>query len=154
MPIVESKLRSGTLELGTAPGTDYACQVTAIALVTSNSEEDGVETLGCGKTAPEITQNPGARVHSSSRTGTKTAGIVEWSWTNNLTEQDFLWTPNASAVTFAGVVKVTRIDPGGDVGVRITSDVSWTVVGDVTPTGAARRPSPADAVDVDETVAA
>lgn len=138
MAVVESKLKTGSLMLGTAPGTEFACQATNVRIVpTFNEEGDEVETL-CGDVlAPSTTTSyamQGTDIQDWDAVGG--AGIVQYSWTHNLETVPFTWRPNASTVTFAGNVQVRALEVGGDVNVRITSDFDWPITGAPTVTWA------------------
>jgi hypothetical protein len=139
MAVVESKLKTGSLMLGTAPGTEFACQATNVRIVpTFNEEGDEVETL-CGDVlAPSTTASYAMQgTDIQDWDAPAGAGIVHYSWVNNLLTVPFTWKPNASTVVFSGNVQVRALEVGGDVNVRITSDFDWPITGVPTVTWAA-----------------
>ena len=132
MAIVESKLKTGSLKLGS---TEFACQATNVRIVPSfNEEGDTVETLCGDSLAPSTTTDwalQGTHIQDWDSGG---LGIVEYSWVNNLVTVPFIWKPNASDVSFAGNVQVRALELGGDVNTRITTDFDWPITGTPTPT--------------------
>jgi hypothetical protein len=134
MAIVESKLKTGKLTLGVAPGTEFACQATNVRIVPSfNEEGDAVETL-CGDTLAPATTTTWNLQGTSIQDFDKPNGFIEYSWTNNLLEVPFTWQPNASSAKFTGTVQVRAVEVGGDVNVRLTTDFDWPISGVPTPT--------------------
>jgi hypothetical protein len=134
--IHESKLKSGKLLLGVAPGVEYACQATNVRVVpTFNEEGEAAETL-CGDTlAPSTTTTwalQGTHIQDWDAPGG--LSIIQYSWINNLTTVPFTWNPNAGTTAIAGNVQVRALEMGGDVNTRITSDFDWPISGTPTPT--------------------
>jgi hypothetical protein len=132
-----SKLGPGLLTVGETVGLqDVSCQLTAARVAWSVDTDDDTVVL-CGDTVP------GARTYTSELTGTmfqdlSVGGFVEFSWDNKGTEQPFTFTPSsADAATVAGTVIVDPIDVGGDeAGSNMSSDFTWTIVGEPTFTAA------------------
>ena len=136
MPIVESRVKDGTLTLGTAPGTDFSCQVTNIRINSAYSDDgDPLEVL-CGDKVPA-----GRKLDSRSLAGTFvqdwTARPTATSLTKYLFDHDleivaFEYVPNAAGDTITGSVRVEVPGEtwGGDVNTRITSDFEWFIQGD------------------------
>lgn len=136
MAVVESKLRKGSLTLGTAPGVEYACQATNVRIVpTFNEEGDNVETL-CGDTlAPSTTTTwalQGTHIQDWDAAGG--VSIIQYSWEHNLETVPFTWKPNETTTSITGEVQVRALDLGGDVNKRITSDFDWPISGEPTAT--------------------
>lgn len=139
MAITESRLKDGTLTLGTTPSDmDFSCQVTN-ARINSSYEDDGdaVETL-CGDQIA-----PGRKLSNRTLAGTViqdwTAGatsVIEWLWDHDLEEVDFEYVPNAAGPTITGKVRVEvpAETYGGDVNSRTTSDFEWGITTAVTRT--------------------
>jgi hypothetical protein len=103
MAIVESRLREGTVLLGTAPDEmDISCQLTNVRLTSAYSDDgDAVETLCGDKIAA----------------GEKADG----------------YTPNVTAPTVTGKLRLKLPGEflGGDVNVRLTSDFEWTITSEL-----------------------
>jgi len=136
MAVVESKLKTGTLLLGTSPGVEYACQQTNVRIVPEHNEDgDTVETL-CGDVlAPSTTTSwslQGTAIQDWDAVGG--VSFIQYSWENNGEVVDFTWTPNTSATSFTGQVTVRALELGGDVNTRITSDFEWPMAGEPTAT--------------------
>ena len=136
MAIHESKLKTGKLLLGTAPGVEYGCQATNVRIVpTFNDVGDAVETL-CGDSLTPATETVWALqgTHIQDWDAPGGVSIVQYSWANNLSEVDFTWTPNASTASITGKVQVRALEMGGDVNTRLTTDFDWPISGTPTPT--------------------
>jgi SAP domain len=136
MPITESRVKDGTLTLGTVP-TDFSCQVTNIRINSAYSDDgDALEVL-CGDTVP-----PGRKLDSRSLAGTfvqdwtapAASSLTKYLYANDLTVVDFEYVPNAEADTITGQVRIEVPSEtwGGDVNTRITSDFEWFIQGDPT----------------------
>lgn len=141
MPITVSKLKDGTLKLGTTPELDVSCQVTNCRITSSYSDDGNTLTTLCGDTAP-----PARKLDGRQLAGTvvqdfdkqaSAGGVIDYLWLHELEDTPFTFTPNlAGAPVIAGTVtlEVPGDSYGGDVGGQLTSDFSWTIVGDVTRT--------------------
>src|SRR3982751_2305588 len=124
MAVHESKLKTGKLLLGTAPGVEYACQQTNVRIVPEHNEEgDEVETL-CGDVLTPSTTTTwslqGTAIQDWDAPGTGVS-FIKYSWQNNGLTVPFSWQPNAGATTVTGTVTVRALELGGDVNTRITS---------------------------------
>jgi hypothetical protein len=147
MAVTESKLKQGKLTLGgtgspVTGGVEFSCQATNVRITPSFTEDgDTVETLCGDKLAPSVSTE-WALAGTSIQDFDAPDSFIEWSWTNNMTDQTFSWQPNAGATIVSGTVQVRALEMGGDVAKRITSDFEWRLQGDpdVTwPTGTATR---------------
>lgn len=135
MAVNVTRFGPGLFKLGTAPGTDYSCQVQSCALNPTKDEGDTITTL-CGDSVP------GSITYTYALEGTVlqdlavAAGIAKYSWTNKGAAVAFEFTPSTTAVTkVAGTVIMDPLAIGtsdGEVGDVLTSDFSWSCVG--TPT--------------------
>lgn len=131
MAITESRLKDGTLTLGTAPGDmDFSCQVTN-ARINSSYDDDGdaVETL-CGDQIPAGRKLSGrslAGTFIQDWTAAAAASITEYCYDHDLELVDFTYTPNVAGPTLTGTlrVEVPAETYGGDVNTRVTSDFEW-----------------------------
>jgi hypothetical protein len=141
MTIVESRVKDGTLTLGTAPGSEFGCQVTNVRINSSYDDDgDAVETL-CGDQIA-----PGRKLGGRSLAGTviqdfdaATNSFIEYCWDNDLDVVDFSYVPNATgAPTITGQcrIEVPGETYGGDVNTRVTSDFEFGIVGAITRTPA------------------
>src|SRR5262245_40896098 len=141
MAIVDSRLRDGTLILGTTPTTmDISCQLTNVRMTAAYSDDgDAVETL-CGDKLAAGEKADGytlAGTFIQDWTATPEADSIIWYlWDNNLEEVDFAYTPNPDGPTLTGKLrlKLPAEFLGGDVNVRLTSDFEWTVTVEPTRT--------------------
>jgi hypothetical protein len=134
MAIVESRLRDGTLTIGTAPDDlDLSCQLTNVRYAVSYSDDgDTVETL-CGDKIVAGEKNDGGSLSGTfiqdwtAATGTS---IILYLMANDLQEVPYTYTPNPDGDTFSGTVRIKLPGEflGGDVNTRITSDFEWSVV--------------------------
>lgn len=120
MPITDSRNKTGTLSLD---ATQFEKQQTAVSLVPSTDEEgDQVETLSGDTITPDDvttwTLNLGFI-----QDFTDAAGIVEFLRANAGDVVDFEWLPTAGGPVYTGTVKVRPTTIGGDVAVRLTSEV-------------------------------
>ena len=131
MAIVESRLKDGTLSLGTTPGEiDFSCQVTN-ARINSSYDDDGdaVETL-CGDQIPAGRKLSGralAGTFIQDWTAPAAQSITEYCYDHDLEVVTFTYTPNADGPTLSGSlrIEVPGETYGGDVNTRITSDFEW-----------------------------
>lgn len=136
MPIKSTRFGPGTFKLGTAPGTDYSCQVQSMGLNPEKDEGDAIQTL-CGDSVP------GAINYTYKLDGVllqdyATGGITQYAWTNRAKAMPFEFTPNTAATAkWAGTVVVDPMAVGtsdGTLGDVLTADISWSVVGEPVPT--------------------
>lgn len=132
MPINSYKMGPGTLELGAVP-LDVSCQVTSLTVEPTEEVEEGesIDVL-CGETLEDDDEV----TYSYRLTGTllqdlAAAGVVDWSWVNKGTEQDFTFIPNdVAARRVVGTVRPVPMSIGGDVKTRPTSDIDWAIIGE------------------------
>lgn len=126
----------GTLKLGTAPGTDYACQVQAMKLDPVKDEGDPLKTL-CGDTTPGGISYT-YKLEGKLLQDYAASGINQYAWTNRGKSVAFEFTPNTAALAkWTGTVVVDPMTVGtsdGELGDVMTADISWSVVGEPVPT--------------------
>lgn len=146
----------GTLMLGTAPGTDFSCQVESLGLNVDKNEGDPITVL-CGDSVP------GSIDYAYSLAGTllqdigTASGVVEYSWDNAGEQVPFTYEPSTAAgASITGTVVIDPMSIGtsdGAFGDVLTSDVEWSCVGkpDVTFGGGAAAATAAEPEPVDET---
>jgi hypothetical protein len=147
MTVTQSKVRNGSLILGgldtAAGGVEFACQASAVS-ITSDFEEDGdtVETL-CGDTVLADTAQTATLKFTSIQDFEDPDGLVRWSWDTSLQVVPFSWTPDKTKVPkITGTVQVRRLDIGGEVNKRLTSDAEWPIQSGPTFDDAAPVPDP------------
>lgn len=133
MAVKYHKLGPGVLTLGDAGVMDASCQLQNGEVAWDKDEEDPVTVL-CGDVIP------GAVTYTATFSGTMVQdladdGIVEWTWDNKGTEQDFVYVPNDTAAKqVSGTLIVDPLTVGSteDFGATMTSDFEWTIVGEPT----------------------
>jgi hypothetical protein len=137
MAVNTTRFGPGTFTIGTAPGTDYSCQVQSMGLVVNKDEGDPITTL-CGDGVP------GSIGYDYTLDGTvlqdlaASSGLIEYTWTNKGQTVPFEFVPATSAATeVAGNLIVDPLPIGtsdGEYGDVLTSGFSFSVVGEPTIT--------------------
>src|SRR6187401_732883 len=132
MAVSVTRFGPGLFKLGTAPGTDYSCQVQSMGVIPNKDEGDTIQTL-CGDSVP------GSIVYDFTLEGTIlqdlaiATGLVKFTWTNKGVAVPFEFTPSTAAITkVTGTVIVDPLSIGtsdGAIGDVLTSDFSWACVG-------------------------
>ncbi len=128
MAVVDSRVRNGALTVG---GEVFSCQPTNVNIAPDHSgnTEDPVEVL-CGDTISDTTgQTLTATLNITSiQDFTNPDGLEGFAWSNDGTEQDFVWQPTDDPTdSWSGKVTVQAIVVGGDVAARLTSDAAWPI---------------------------
>ena len=93
MPITVSKLKDGTLKLGTTPELDVSCQVTNCRITSSYSDDGNTLTTLCGDTAPPARkldgrQLAGTVVQDFDKQATA-GGVIDYLWLHELEDTAF-----------------------------------------------------------------
>ena len=131
MPVVESKLKNGTLSLGpTATVLDVSCQVTNVRIGSAYSDDGSSVTVLCGETVPAPRKLDGHKLEGSLIQDFTDTGWLQFVWDNDLETVAFEYLPNDyDAPTIAGtvVIEIPAETYGGDAGPRLTSDFSWSM---------------------------
>lgn len=132
MPITTSKIKSGTLTLGT-PGTDFACQVTNVKVTPDHTTEEGVETL-CGDSEPDQVTTKWKLVIEAIQDFHDADGFVRYAFANNGDEVAFTWEAGATTgdLTVTGTVVVQAVEMGGEVNKSLRTTAEWPIVGEPT----------------------
>lgn len=143
--ITESRLKDGTISLGTAPDeVDFSCQVINARVNTSYEDDGSAQETLCGDLIA-----PGRKLSGRSLAGTfiqdwtAVDSIVAYCYDHELEDVAFSYKPNGAAgPTLSGTVRVEvpAETYGGDVNTRITSDFEWQMTAPLTrtaPTAAA-----------------
>lgn len=132
----QTLLGPGTLTIGEVASTiDLSCLVNSATITFEKDQADSTTKL-CG------TEFPGAVTYTASLTGNldqdpgDVDGLLETSWANPGKQTPFTFTPNTANGTKAeGTLVLDPIDFGGETyGEIMTSDIEWTVVGEITLT--------------------
>jgi len=137
MPIIDSRVRNGTLTLD---ATAYECQATTVTIEPDHAQEDGVETLCGDETAPSLTTTWSLNI-TAIQDFTDPAGFVNATWEGNGDTVPFTWCPGdpAAEPTFSGDCQLRAVTVGGDVAAQLTTDATFPIVGKPTRT----EPTPA-----------
>lgn len=136
MAVTESKLKTGRLLLGTAPGVEYACQQTNVRVVPTHNEDGDTQETLCGDVLTAATTTTWALQGTAIQDWDAVSGtsFIKYSWQHNLETVPFTWQPNMGALVISGTVTVRALELGGDVNTRITSDFDWPIAGQPTVT--------------------
>lgn len=135
----ESKLRNGSLTLGTSPTqVDFATQASNVKITPEYDEEgDPLELLDGGTLQPEVKRTDKLNIEAV-QDFTDVAGFVNYTWLHDLELVDFTWQPTgATGPTYTGKVTVRAVEVGGDVGKRAMTSAEWTIQGKAVRTEAA-----------------
>lgn len=117
----------GSLVLGEVGSLqDISNRVTACRVVPSVEEADAMPTLDGGTLLGEDTES--ASLTATVVQDIDAAGFTQWSWTHAGEEVPFEFSPTAGRV-ISGVVKVRRVEIGGDVQQKNTVEIEWPCVG-------------------------
>jgi hypothetical protein len=129
MPVKTYKLGPGTLKLGEAGATDISCQVRSMRVRCNVSVQrtDAVPVL-CGESVPgTVTRTYEWTLEGAVLQDIDAAGMLEWTWANKGTVQDFEFVPNtAKGRKCTGATVVAPLELGGELGgARPESPISW-----------------------------
>lgn len=136
MTITESRLKSGSLTLGSnGSTTTFACQATNVHLTpTYDDDGDPLETL-CGDSIPAGKKESWVLGGTSVQDFDDPQGFLSYCWDNRMTTVPFTWEPNTvGAPTYSGELVVVALEEGGDVNVRLTTDWEFDVSGELSRT--------------------
>lgn len=122
MPIVESRLKGGTLTLD---ALSFATQATNVRLSPSTDETgDPLEVLS-GETITAEDQTTWALNIQGVQDFDDVAGFVAFAFDNANELVPYSWKPSAASPTFSGMVRVRPVEIGGDVNQRLTTEAEW-----------------------------
>ena len=131
MPIVEDRLKSGTLTLDALP---FATQATNVNLSPDTDEEgDALEVLSGDTIEPDDVTTWTLNI-TAIQDFDDPAGFVAFCLSNAGDVVPFVWKPNAAGVSYGGTCKIRPVEIGGDVNARLTTAATFPVVGEPTPT--------------------
>lgn len=134
--ITQSKNKNGELTLGATDGiggVSFACQATNVRITpTVGTEGEATETL-CGATLGTDDTITYALTVGAIQDFDDPEGFQAYTWENKLTVVEFTWKPNPNAPTYSGRCKVIPAEVGGEVNRRLTTEVTFPIEGDVSP---------------------
>jgi hypothetical protein len=130
----ESKIRNGTLTLKIGAGTEFsiACQITSVMVDIAHAEDgDSMEMLDGTTRGGDM-----SRTDSLKLTGIQdfdaSDSFQQWTWDHDGEDAAFVWSTGPTGPTYEGTVTVQAVPVGGEVGKRLSLDVTWPCVGKVT----------------------
>ena len=122
MPIIESRLKGGTLTLDALP---FATQATNVTLSPDTDEVgDPVEVLSGDTVTPEDETTWSLNIEAI-QDFDDPDGFVMFAFDNANELVPYSWKPNATGGTFTGTVRVRPVEIGGDVSVRLSTSAEW-----------------------------
>lgn len=130
MPAKHTTLGPGTLKIGTAPGTDYSCEVVG-ATITHDYADSDKRTMLCG----DVRGGASARTDGFTadlENDLSAAGLYAFLQAHDLTVADLEYVPNtADGAKWTGEVTLTLpSEVGADAfGDPIASKVEWSAAG-------------------------
>lgn len=131
MPIIDSRLKTGTLTVDALP---FATQATNVTLSPDTSEDgDALEVLSGDTIEPDDVTTWTLSV-TAIQDFDDPAGFVAFTFDNGGQIVPFVWKPNADGVSYAGNVKIRPVEIGGDVNARLTTAAEFPVIGTPVPT--------------------
>lgn len=132
MPIKSVVLGPGTLTLGTGP-LDVSAQLTSCRVNPSENVTtgDAVKVLSGEELQADESVDFTYTLEGNLLQDLDAAGVVDWSWAEAGTEQEFTFVPNtAEGRQVSGILKPVPLAIGGDeVERRMASDFTWRCVG-------------------------
>jgi hypothetical protein len=132
MAVQTVRFGPGTFTLGTAPGTDYSCQVQSMGVNISKDEGDSIQTL-CGDSVPGSISYDYSLEGTFLQDYTTPTGLVQYSWDNGGQPSEFTFVPStANTTSVTGTVIIDPLSIGtsdGAVGDVLTSDFAWSCIG-------------------------
>lgn len=150
--INDSRLKGGTLTLGTDPTTlDMSCQITNVRITSAYSDDGNAVTTLCGDSLPAPRKLDGHKLEGTFIQDfdvpvddvAGTSGVVAWVWAHDLQTVAYEYVPDATgAPTITGnlLIEIPGDTYGGDVNARLTSDFAWTLQGKPTFTAGGGSP--------------
>ena len=120
----------GTITIGATP-LDFTCEVLGGKVTHTYDDVGDARTMLCGTKRPSSKDRTDGLAFDVENDLTA-AGLYAYLMTNDLTEQDFDYTPNtANGATWAGTVQLTLPGEIGadEFGSPIVSSVEWAGVG-------------------------
>lgn len=133
MTIKQSKLHNGKLTLGTGDDAiNVECQATNVTISsTYNETGDAVVTLCGDGDAPSTSVTRSLKI-TAIQDFDDPDGLMVWLRDHELTTQAFSWQASPTSEVATGTVQVRLGDWGGDVAVRLTTELEMPIAGNVT----------------------
>lgn len=134
MTVAAQTLGPGVLSFTVDGGgalADFSSQVTACEVDVSTDTDDAIDVLSGEQIDGDSTET--FTLKATFLQDLTAAGVIDWSWVNAGDTAAFIFVPNTEADrSVTGTVRVRRLNIGGDVKKKNTSDVEFSVIG--TPT--------------------
>lgn len=131
MAVAAQTLGPGTLSFtvdGGGAAADFSSQVTACEVQVSTDTEDPIDVLSGEQIDGDSTEEFTLAV--TFLQDLTAAGVVDWSWVNAGDTAAFIFVPNTVADrSVTGTVRIRRLNIGGDVKKKNTSEVEFTIIG-------------------------
>lgn len=141
MPATWEPLGPATITIGADPGTNFSGEFKNVKIT------HAYEEIGEARTMLDGTERPATEKRTDGVTGDvendlTAAGLYQYAYTNDLTQQAIVIEQTGSGATWAGTIKVKLpADVGGDAfGEPIVSAIEWTGVGAFTFTAGTATP--------------
>jgi hypothetical protein len=126
------KLGPGTLTFGALGAQNASAQITKGAVEASENVKstDAVKVLSGDELAQQDSVSLAWKLTGSVIQDIQAAGLVAYTWDNASAEVPFNFVPNTvEARGVTGTVRIVPLTVGGDVDIRNTSAISWTIIG-------------------------
>lgn len=134
MPATQSKIKSGTLTLGSGPALAVHTQASNVVISPKTSDGgDALELVSGEVLAGDGTTEWTLKVKLI-QDFDDPEGVINYSWDNEGETVPYSWQPNADAPTYTGTLRVDPIEVGGDAGKRLDVEVEWILTGKPTRT--------------------
>jgi hypothetical protein len=119
VPIIEDRLKTGTLTLDAIP---FASQATNVSLDPETDEDgDRLEVLSGETLEPDEVTSWTLHIEAV-QDFDDPAGFVRFCFENAGQVVPYSWKPNAAGATWTGTVKVRPVQVGGDVNARLSTE--------------------------------
>jgi len=133
MTIVQSKLKKGKLTLGAAGASklNASCQATNVTISTTYNETgDPIEVL-CGDQDTASTTATRSLKVTAIQDFDDADGLMRYLRTHELESVPFTWQASPTSEVASGTVQCRLGDWGGDVGVRLTTELELPITGPI-----------------------
>lgn len=122
MPIIEDRLKTGTLTLD---AVEFASQATNVSLDPETDEDgDRLEVLSGETLEPDEVTSWTLHVEAV-QDFDDPAGFVRFCFENAGQVVPYSWKPNATGATWTGTIKVRPVQVGGDVNARLSTEADF-----------------------------
>lgn len=135
--VVPSRLRGGRLTFigggDGGPVWEFGCNMSAVRLVPTFTSGSGATTI-CGRQIKSVTRTSWTLTGDALSDFSDAAGFVLWAYQYAGQTFGFEWLTSPSGGLWRGIVRVSALPVGGDVGARLMVPWEWPVVGTPTQT--------------------